>query len=101
MTSLAPKTRRAPLLARVAAATAFALFGSGLVAAGPPEIVRVRVPSEQVPKWFPPGSELRGLHLEEFEALVKKAQPNLGRAEAGQDAKLLRALPAAKWEAGP
>jgi hypothetical protein len=42
--------------------------------AGPPEVVRIRVPSDQVSRWFPPGTELRGLAAAEFDVLVQAAQ---------------------------
>ncbi|HEV3162732.1 MAG TPA: hypothetical protein VGZ22_01730 [Isosphaeraceae bacterium] len=87
-------------MARGVAAVGFALALSTLMGAGPPDIVRVQVPADQVSKWFPQGSELRGLPLAEFEALAKKAEAGLARRGGAPGPRLVRGRHAAKWVAG-
>src|SRR5206468_11809603 len=71
-----------------------------LAGAGFPEVVRVQVPSEKVPSYFPPGTELRGMALEEFEGLVAEARAGFQRQQRGSGPRLLRAQHFARWEAG-
>ena len=65
--------------------------------AGPPEIVRVKVPSTQVSNWFPSGSDLQILPLERFEAMVKAARDRLPEPRSPR---LLKARHSARWEEG-
>ena len=41
--------------------------------AGPPEVVRLRVPSDRVPAWFPAGTELKWMSAPDFEKLARAA----------------------------
>ena len=66
--------------------------------AGPPEIVRIRVPSDNVLKCFPPGTELRGLSFEQFEALVASAREGYERQADLRPPRLLRVRHFARWE---
>jgi len=68
--------------------------------AGPPEVVRVRVPAARVPNWFPPGTELRGLPIAEFEALARDARAGAARAARGDRPRLIRAHHEARWAGG-
>src|SRR5258708_31054051 len=45
-----------------------------ILGAGPPEVVRVRVPQDKVDAWFPRGSELRGMSLPDVGTLVADAR---------------------------
>ena len=64
--------------------------------AGPPDVTKVRVPATGVGRWFPPGSDLRVLPIEEFEALCKAAS----RHPTGpRNPRLLRARHSARLEA--
>jgi hypothetical protein len=90
-----------PLRSRVTAIACAAIVGHfslAAVGAGPPEIVRVRVPAGKVQKVFPPGSELRVLTVPEFERLVLEATRQVARPTT--PTRLLRARHAARWEAG-
>ena len=69
------------------AVTALAL----LAGAGEPEIVRARVPSKDVAKWFPAGTEMRVMPAKEFDSLVKSASAGLLRQRAAQPPRLIRA----------
>ncbi len=71
-----------------------------LVGAGPPEVVRVQVPADQVPEFFPQGTELRGLSVKELNALTAAAQAGAARAARSVVPRLLRARHFARWEAG-
>ena len=71
-----------------------------VVSAAEPEIIRVRVPAKDLSKWFPPGTELRILSPQEFDARVSDA----GRARSDGDGlrspRLVRARHYARWQAG-
>src|SRR4051812_31063554 len=88
-------SRRRPPRSWLALALVLSSFG-----AGPPEVVRVRVPSDKVKAWFPPETPLRGLPAEEFESLVRAASAGLRRREPPPRPRLLRAHHSARWEAG-
>jgi hypothetical protein len=60
--------------------------------AGVPEVVRVRVPSGRVPGYFPEGTPLRGMPLEEFEGLLAEARAAADRSTPGMAPRLLRAV---------
>lgn len=79
---------------------ALVLAVAGLIGAAPPEIVRIRVPADQVSAWFPAGTDLRGLPLTEFEKLVKAAQAGWERQRRMPAARLVRAHHRARWENG-
>ncbi|HEX8202070.1 MAG TPA: hypothetical protein VF590_16465, partial [Isosphaeraceae bacterium] len=71
------------------------LFGAGF-----PKVVRVRVPTEAVSTYFPPGTQMRGLAREEFEALVAAAREGHARRQRDGGPRLIRARHAVRWEAG-
>lgn len=74
------------------------LLPSLAIGAGPPDLVRVRVPSGNVSTWFPPGTELRGLSVEQFEAMVASARSGPGRQSAPAAPRLLVARHFARWD---
>jgi hypothetical protein len=82
---------------RPASALALALSALG---AGPPEILRVRAPSDRVVSWFPPGSELKGLGLAEFEDLVRVTRQGALRRGRGEGPRLVQARHRASWSSG-
>ena len=90
LTSGGPRHRRACLVA-------FALFLGVAIGAGPPEIVRARVPAARVPSLFPAGAELRVLPYDDFEELVRKASL---RPELALPPHIARASHHARWEEG-
>jgi hypothetical protein len=65
--------------------------------AGPPEVVRVRVPASKVSAWFPAGSNLQVLPPDRFEELVRAVGD---RKPASRGPRLLRARHSARWESG-
>src|SRR4051812_49914712 len=71
----------------------FAVIACG---AGPPEVVRVRVPADKVSEFFPPGTELRGLSAGQFEELVASARAGSRRQEGLAAPRLLRARHSAR-----
>ena len=84
--------------ARVLRSLAFVGLLALAAGAAPPEVTRVRVPSEQLPKIFPAGTDYRVMPADRFEQLVRDA----GRADA-DDAprpRLLKADHSARWEGG-
>jgi hypothetical protein len=74
-----------------------AVFGLG---ADAPEILRVRVPAEQVPAWFPKGAQLRGMARDAFEDLARRAREGAARSRALIGPRLLRARHTARWKNG-
>jgi hypothetical protein len=68
--------------------------------AGEPEIVRLRVPAKDVSRWFPAGTELRILPVEQFDSLVRAASKAASRQRAAQPPRLIRARHRARWNAG-
>ncbi len=76
---------------------AIAILLAAAAGASPPEVVRVRVPAGKVSSWFPPGSDLRVLPHDRFEALVKAASD---RPSPSPSPRLLKARHSARWEAG-
>jgi len=79
------------------AATATTL---ALGASPPPEVVRVRVPSESLGTWFPAGTGVRGLTSEEFDQLVQAATEQQSRRTRPLGARILRARHHAQWNSG-
>jgi len=71
-------------------------FVTLLPAAAPPEVVRLRVPVGRVAKWFPPGTELKGMSAGEFESLARDAAAAAGATPP----RVLRASHSARWEDG-
>ena len=67
------------------------------VGAGPPEVVRIRVPSSKVSAWFPAGSNLQVLPADQFEELVRSVE---SRKPAPRGSRILRARHSARWESG-
>ena len=65
--------------------------------ASPPEVVKIRVPSGKLSKWFPAGSDLQVLPSGRFDEMVKAAAE---RPLAPRDARVLRARHAARWDSG-
>jgi hypothetical protein len=86
-------------VARIACAAglAGAIFVS--VAAGPPEIVRVRAAASEIGRWFPQGTELLSLRPDEFDRLVKGAQDRIDVNER-ETARLVEAIHRIRWEGG-
>jgi hypothetical protein len=80
---------------------AIALMAVALLAGGgDPEIVRARVPSKDVSKWFPAGTELRVMPAREFDSLVVSAREGLLRQRAAEPPRLIRARHRARLNAG-
>ena len=71
-----------------------------LLGAGPADVVRVQVPADKVSAWFPPGTALRVLSVEQFERLVKEAQEAVERSQGRTVPRLLRGRHVARWDAG-
>ncbi len=68
--------------------------------AGPPQVVRVRVPPEKVADAFPKGEPLRVLPVEEFEALLRSAHEAFAARSRLDGPRLIRARHEARWEDG-
>jgi hypothetical protein len=100
------RTQRAPIRAGRSArpprarAVGLALALPALLAAGPPEPVRVQVPAAKVESYFPLGTQLRGMAADRFEALVRDAREGYHRLQGRTAPRLLRARHAARWEDG-
>src|SRR5262245_25631451 len=73
---------------------------SGAVMAGPGVVRRVRVPSKDVTRIFPPGTPLRVLTPQEFDSRIEEAfrEPPGGRPAVAP--RLIRARHRARWESG-
>ncbi len=71
-----------------------------LLGATPPELVRVRVPSEQVTRWFPSGTEQKGMSLDALDALVREARAGALARPAEPEARLLHSKHSARWDDG-
>ena len=80
-------------------AIAFLWLAPGLIA-GSPEVIPVRVPSADVAKWFPAGTEWTGMSFRQFETLRKSAIQAASRREIGAGPRLIRASHEARWEDG-
>ncbi|MBX6311818.1 MAG: hypothetical protein IRY99_02690 [Isosphaeraceae bacterium] len=76
------------------------LIGLAVPGAGPPEVIRLRVPSGREASFFPPNSELKGMPLDEFETLVRSAQAGWERLARRHGPRLIRAQHEARWEDG-
>ena len=81
-----------------------ALAALSALAASPPEVIRVRVPSSRVSAYFPPKGSLRTLSVDQFEALVSGAEAG-ARSRAGADdpttpRRPVRVEHSARWEDG-
>ncbi len=68
--------------------------------AAPPEVVRLRVPSQSVSKWFPPGTELKGISAADFETLFGDALSGSRTTTAEDSPRLLRTSHTARWQNG-
>ena len=75
-------------------------LNAALAHAGPPEVIPVRVPSSEVVKWFPAGTEWTALTSLQFESLVKAATTGSERLDPGSFPRLLRARHEARWDDG-
>ena len=73
---------------RVALAAAILFFLTG---ASEPEVIRVRVPAQDVSRWFPAGTELRVMTPAEFEAKVAAALKGSSLKHADRAPRLIRA----------
>jgi hypothetical protein len=71
-----------------------------LAGASDPEIIRARVPAKEVSKWFPAGSELRIMPVEDFEKLVGSAVAGAAREPVAAPPRFKRAHHHARWESG-
>ncbi len=76
------------------------LVAIALVAAGEPEVVRLRVPAGRLGAWIGPGAERRGLTAAEFDRLVAAARVRRGSEAAGPRGRLLAADHRARWVDG-
>lgn len=85
---------------RIRASLALLALLVGGLGAGPPRVERVRVPSARVDEVFPPGTELRGASVREFEALLRSAAADRGASGARPAPRLLRALHRIEWVDG-
>ncbi|MDX2036470.1 MAG: hypothetical protein SFX72_07450 [Isosphaeraceae bacterium] len=88
---------------RIAAAIAVCCAAASTAAASAadePRVVRVRVPADRVRDWFPPGTELRSLAVDEFDRLLEEARR--GRLRAGEPApiELARVDHSVVWSGG-
>ncbi|HZW32480.1 MAG TPA: hypothetical protein VFF52_17330, partial [Isosphaeraceae bacterium] len=72
----------------------------GLTAAADPEIIRLRVPAQDVSRWFPPGTELRRLSADEFDALVAAMGREQARRRSDLPPRLISARHRARWDSG-
>jgi hypothetical protein len=71
-----------------------------LTGAGGPEIIRARVPANEVSKWFPAGTDLRVMAAREFESLVARANEGLVRGRASDPPRLIRASHHGRFSSG-
>jgi hypothetical protein len=93
--------RRGRRLLLVAAGKVLALLALVSTApAAPPQVVRVRIPSAQVAGWFPAGTELRMVDVEQFDALLETARKSQDRPSAEGPTRLIRARHHARWKSG-
>jgi hypothetical protein len=63
-------------------------------------VVRLRVPSAQVPQWFPVGTELKGMKAGEFDDLLRAARVSARRRSDTKLPRLLKATHEARWQDG-
>ncbi len=63
-------------------------------------VTRLRVPSDQVMRRFPAGTELKGMKTSEFEKLVRDAETTLNRRAEARPPRLLKATHEARWQEG-
>jgi hypothetical protein len=71
-----------------------------LLAAAPPEVVRVHVPASQVTTWFPAGTPLRIMAVNEFELLREAATGGLRTHREETLPRLVRAHHRLRWNSG-
>ncbi len=71
-----------------------------LTGASDPEIIRARVPANDVSRWFPAGTELRVMPAKQFDALVEDAIDGSSRARSAHPPRLIRARHQARWGSG-
>ncbi len=90
--------RTAPMRLLIGLACILGLTPSVAIGAGPREVVRVRVPADRLLKYFPPGTELRGLSSDQFEALVASARQGYERQSNLRPPRLLQIHHFARWE---
>jgi hypothetical protein len=89
---------RSPTRRLLLSASCLALVS--LVAAAPPEVVRLRVPSDRVQTWFPPGIELKGMSAGSFEDLLRAVKAASVSGTPAEGPRLLKAKHEARWEDG-
>ncbi len=77
-----------------------ALTPPPMCGAAGPEVVRVRVPAKDLTRYFPPGTELRILSPEQFEAAVSRAARDSAGRRAVEPARLIVARHRARLEGG-
>jgi hypothetical protein len=80
----------------VLALSALLLFGG----ASGPDIVRVRVPARDIGRWLPPGSNVRVMPPQEFEALADAARKGYVPAQMNKSPRLIRARHHARFASG-
>jgi hypothetical protein len=88
------------LLLAIRRAFVVTLLLTSLSAATPPEVVRLRVPKDRMSRWFPPGTELKGMEADPFEALVRAARIGAERRELAGAPRLATARHQARWQDG-
>src|SRR3954471_15350383 len=95
-----PRVSPRPGVAGIPAMRAFffLLALSSLASAGPPEIVRVRIPASKVAGWFPGGTELRMMGDEPFDRLLETARRGVAAPVMSRQGRLIRARHHARWK---
>lgn len=88
---------RGTFLCVLASAVAFIL---GAAPSDDIAIFPLRVPSNRVGDWFPPGTEVKGMSSEAFETLLRSAQAATSRRASVGPPRLLRAVHEAVWRDG-
>src|SRR3954469_11283506 len=76
----------------------FLLTLSSLASAGPPEIVRVRIPASKVAGWSPGGTEPRMMGDEPFDRLLEAARRGVAAPVMSRQGRLIRARHHARWK---
>src|SRR3954453_15165345 len=100
MTDPSAESRRRGAGVGMAAMPAFVLLLTSLASAGPPEVVRVRIPAAKVAGWFPAGTELRMMSVDGFDSLLESARRGADGPGAAGQARLIRARHQARWKEG-
>ena len=76
------------------------IVGKPTRADAPPEVLRVRVPSDRASAYFPPGAAIRTLTPDRFETLVAGAKPETKSPNFIGPRRPIRVEHEARWESG-